>query len=113
MFAIGYFVTTTTCLTGAVSFKRRNTHNTTSDAAGILIEKKLRMTPTDLNLIIPESHLQQKTAITKTASKKQVAAKRGPEPRKTVSAPQPEKKPSPIVSVATNSLKTKQKQNLC
>jgi len=54
MFAIGYFVTTTACLTGAASLKRKNNHNTTYKATGTSIEKKAGATTTDLNLIIQD-----------------------------------------------------------
>jgi len=115
MFAIGYFVTTTTCLTGAASFKRGTSPHTTSDhaAAGTASEEKPRKPTTELNLIIPETLVQQKATGAKTASKKQVAAKRGTDPRKSVSSAQPEKKPALTVSATHNSLKTRQKRNPC
>jgi hypothetical protein len=108
MFAIGYFVTTSTCLTGAASFKRRSSPYTTSDhlTAGAATEEKASKTA-EINLIIPETIVQQKATAAKTTTKKQVAAKRGTDPRKAVSSAQPEKKPAPTVSVTNNSLKTR------
>lgn len=110
MFAIAYFITTTSCLSGASSLKRKAIHSSAESAETSIdtpVKETQLLTERDANAGKPAQH-------GKAGNKKQVSGKRVVDNRKSANpVNSQEKKQITIVPNQLPNLKTRQKKSLC